>query len=44
MEYRNLGRTGIRVSRLCFGLLTIGPLQANLPLAEGVDLLKYAVE
>ncbi len=44
MEYRYLGRTGIRVSRLCFGLLTIGPLQANLPLAEGVDLLKYAVE
>ena len=44
MEYSYLGRTGIRVSRLCFGLLTIGPLQANLPLAEGVAVLKYAVE
>lgn len=39
-----LGRTGINVSRLCFGVLTIGPLQANLPLAEGFRLLKYAVE
>ncbi len=43
MEYRFLGMTGLRVSRLCFGTLTIGPLQANLPLAEGVDLLRYAV-
>ncbi|MFY9140119.1 MAG: aldo/keto reductase [Thermacetogeniaceae bacterium] len=44
MEYRFLGKTGIRVSRLCFGLLTMGPLQASLPLAEGVAVLKYAVE
>lgn len=44
MEYRFLGKTGLQVSRLCFGALTIGPLQANLPLAEGVELLKYAVE
>lgn len=44
MKYSILGRTGIRVSRLCFGVLTLGPLQTNLPLAEGVDLLKYAVE
>jgi aryl-alcohol dehydrogenase-like predicted oxidoreductase/NAD-dependent dihydropyrimidine dehydrogenase PreA subunit len=44
MKYSVLGRTGIRVSRLCFGVLTMGPLQANLPLAEGVELLKYAVE
>jgi aryl-alcohol dehydrogenase-like predicted oxidoreductase len=43
MEYRTLGKTGIRVSRLCFGVLTIGPLQAGLPGAEGVDLLEYAV-
>lgn len=44
MEYRNLGRTGLKVSRLCFGALTIGPLQAGLPLDEGVALLKYASE
>ncbi|MGB9792016.1 MAG: aldo/keto reductase [Thermacetogeniaceae bacterium] len=43
MEYRFLGKTGLKVSRLCFGTLTIGPLQANLPLAKGVDLLRYAV-
>lgn len=43
MEYRSLGSTGLKVSRLCFGTLTMGPLQANLPLAEGVELLKYAV-
>ncbi len=42
MEYRALGRTGLSVSRLCFGVLTIGPLQANLPLAEGVALLEHA--
>ncbi len=44
MKYNYLGKTGIRVSRLCFGALTIGPLQADLPLAEGVAVLKYAVE
>jgi aryl-alcohol dehydrogenase-like predicted oxidoreductase len=42
MEYRTLGKTGLSVSHLCFGVLTIGPLQANLPLAEGVALLEYA--
>ncbi len=42
MEYRVLGKTGLSVSRLCFGVLTIGPLQANLPFAEGVALLEYA--
>lgn len=44
MIYGTLGDTGLRVSRLCFGVLTLGPLQANLPLAEGVSLLEYAVE
>lgn len=42
MEYRILGKTGLSVSHLCFGVLTMGPLQANLPLAEGVALLEYA--
>jgi predicted aldo/keto reductase-like oxidoreductase len=42
MEYCTLGKTGLSVSHLCFGVLTIGPLQANLPLAEGVALLEYA--
>ncbi|HHX74544.1 MAG TPA: aldo/keto reductase, partial [Firmicutes bacterium] len=37
MEYRILGKTGIHVSRLCFGTLTLGPLQSNLPLEQGAD-------
>ena len=42
MEYRELGDTGILVSRVCFGSLTLGPLCANLSLAEGRDLLLEA--
>lgn len=42
MEYRLLGRTGLTVSRLCFGTLTLGPLQSNLPLEEGAALLEEA--
>jgi aryl-alcohol dehydrogenase-like predicted oxidoreductase/NAD-dependent dihydropyrimidine dehydrogenase PreA subunit len=44
MKYEILGSTGIRVSRLCFGSLTLGPLQANLSLAEGAALIRYALE
>lgn len=44
MEYRSLGLTGIVVSRLCFGALTIGPLQANLPLEQGAALIRQALE
>lgn len=44
LQYRVLGRTGFNVSRLCFGALTIGPLQANLPVAEGAGVIRRAVE
>ena len=44
MEYRTLGNTGIQVSRMCFGALTIGPLQDRLPLAEGAAVIRYALE
>ncbi|HBV95729.1 MAG: aldo/keto reductase [Peptococcaceae bacterium BICA1-7] len=44
MEYGILGRTGIRVSRLCFGSLTVGPLQANLPLREGARVISSALD
>ncbi len=44
MQYRLLGKTGILVSRLCFGALTIGPLQANLPVREGAAILRRALE
>ncbi len=42
MKHVVLGSTGITVSRLCFGTLTMGPLQRNLPLSQGVGLLESA--
>ncbi|WP_461420739.1 aldo/keto reductase [Gudongella sp.] len=39
-----LGRSGIEVSRLCFGSLTMTPFQANLSQEEGADLIEYAFE
>ncbi len=44
MEYRYLGQTGLKVSRLCFGSLTISRLQANLPIAEGSGLIGKAMD
>lgn len=44
MEYRVLGRSGLKVSRLCLGTLTIGPLQANLSLTEGAEVIRTALE
>lgn len=43
MELRTLGNTGLQVSRLCFGTLTLGPLQAGLTVEEGGELLAYAL-
>jgi aryl-alcohol dehydrogenase-like predicted oxidoreductase len=42
MTKQSLGSTGLLVSRLCFGTLTLGPLQANLPPEEAGALLRYA--
>ncbi|MHB1393870.1 MAG: aldo/keto reductase [Clostridia bacterium] len=44
MDYRILGDSKLRVSRLCFGSLTIGPLQANLGLLEGAAVIKTAFD
>lgn len=44
MQYSLLGNSGLKVSRLCFGALTIGPLQANLQLNKGADVLRRALE
>ncbi|MGE5588318.1 MAG: aldo/keto reductase [Clostridia bacterium] len=44
IERRALGGTGLVVSRLCFGTLTMGPLQARLPLQEGASLIRAAVD
>ena len=43
LVYGVLGQSGIKVSRLCFGTLTIGPLQANLPVADGARLICRAL-
>lgn len=42
MDKVELGNTGIIVSRLCFGSLTMTPFQANLSIEEGSWLIKYA--
>ncbi|MBR6429080.1 MAG: aldo/keto reductase [Clostridia bacterium] len=42
MELRFLGNTGIRVSKLCFGTLTMGPFQRGLTPAQGAALLERA--
>lgn len=39
-----LGATGLKVSRLVFGALPMGPLQANLSAEEGGALIRYALE
>ena len=42
MIYNTLGNTGIRVSKLCFGTLTMGPFQRDLSVPEGAALLERA--
>lgn len=39
MKYNKLGKLGIKVSELCFGVLPMGPLQANLPIKEGAAVI-----
>lgn len=42
MEYRKLGKTDLKVSRLCFGSLTMTKSQRNLSLDEARKLLNYS--
>lgn len=44
MDYITLGQSGITVSRLAFGTLTMGPLQRNLPVDEGAPVIREALE
>lgn len=44
MEYQELGKTGLYVSRLCFGALTVGPLQRGLSEEEGGAIIRRALE
>lgn len=44
MQMTNLGQSGLAVSRLCFGTLTMSPLQTDMRPEEGAKLLVYAYE
>jgi len=39
MKYNTLGKSGIKVSELCFGVLPMGSLQANIPAKEGAEVI-----
>ncbi|RKD34614.1 aldo/keto reductase [Thermohalobacter berrensis] len=43
MKYTYLGNTNIKVSKLCFGSLTIGPLQRNFSLDKGAEIIRYGI-
>ena len=43
-KLRRLGRTDLQVSRLVFGTLPLGPLQANLSLEQGGELIRHAID
>ena len=44
MIYNFLGSTGIKVSKLCYGSLTLGPMQADLSVSEGSELICSAYD
>ncbi len=44
MQYRVLGNTGIKVSRVGFGVLTVGHTQLDLPIRQGAEVIRYALE
>ncbi|KAB3537339.1 aldo/keto reductase [Alkaliphilus pronyensis] len=44
MKKKLLGNTGLLVSNICFGSLTMGPLQKNLSPQKGCQLLKYGFD
>jgi aryl-alcohol dehydrogenase-like predicted oxidoreductase len=39
-----LGNSGLKVSRLAFGSLPMGPLQANMTVAQGAAVIRHALE
>ena len=44
MQAVQLGNSGLSVSKLCFGTLTMSPLQKNMTPQQGAALLVYAYE
>lgn len=43
MRKKTLGKTGIEVTELCFGVLPMGPLQARIPVEEGALVILSAL-
>jgi aryl-alcohol dehydrogenase-like predicted oxidoreductase len=44
MRYNTLGNSGIKVSELCFGVLPMGPLQANMLAQEGAKIIRKGLD
>ena len=44
MKKYTLGKTGIKVSELCFGALTLGPIQADISAKKGAKVIRAALE
>ncbi len=44
MKKYSLGKTGIKVTEMCFGALPMGPLQANISIEEGAELIRAALK
>ncbi len=44
MKKMLLGKTGIKVSELCFGSLPMGPLQKNIPAEAGAEIILRALD
>jgi len=44
MKKYTLGKTGIKVTELCFGALPLGPLQADISIEKGANLIRTALE
>ncbi len=44
MEYNRLGKSELKVSKLCFGSLTISPLQRNLSVTQSENILLHAFD
>jgi len=43
MEKVQLGKEGPLVTELCFGTLPMGPLQTNISIDKGAEVIKYAI-
>lgn len=44
MKRKKLGNTGLEVTEVGFGVLTVGKTQLNLSVGQGAEVLRYALE